>query len=138
MENVSLVIMEKEKDTGYLGRELGSYEVKYGTEYVSSIYASREDESLYVSMYLTMPGEFEDWQYNAILDNYDSGLYEGRVLSVEEDEDSYNPGWVIKFLFLDNDDDMEKKINEILGIHVSEVERILPQLKDMESEYRDN
>ncbi|NGX94425.1 MAG: hypothetical protein G4V63_04065 [Candidatus Afipia apatlaquensis] len=137
MENISLVIMEKEKDTGFLSRELGSYEVKYDTEYVSSIYASREDENLYVNMYLTVPGEFEDWKYNAILDNYDTGLYKDKALLAEEDEDSYNPGWVIKFLFLENDNEMEEKINELLGIHVSELERVLSQLKNIEDEYRD-
>lgn len=137
MENVSLVIMEKEKDTGFLGKELGSYEVKYNTEYISSIYASREDGNLYVSMFLTVPGEFEDWEYNAILDNYDTGLYNEKALSAEENEDSFNPGWIIRFLFLENDNEMQEKINELLGIHASEMERVLSQLKNIEDEYRD-
>lgn len=137
MENVSLVIMEKEKDSGFLGKELGSYKVKYDTEYISNIYASRDDGGLYVSMYLTLPGEFEDWQYNAILDNYNLGLYEGKTVSAEEDEESYNPGWIIKFLFIGDDTAMEKKLNELLEIHVSEVQRVQSELNNLEDEYRD-
>lgn len=136
MEDISLVIMEKEKDTGFLGKELGSYEIKYDIRYINRVYAEREGEDLYISLYLTVPGEFEDWEYNAILDNYNTGIYEGKVLHAEEDEDSYNPGWLIKFLFLDDDVDMEKRINGLLGIHVSEVERVLSKLKNLEDEYR--
>lgn len=137
MENISLVIMEKETDTGYLGKELGSYELKFDAEYVGRIFAHRENGELIAYMYITIPGEFQDWEFNAILDNYNPDLYEGKAISINEDDDSYNPSWIVKFNFLENDDKMEEKINEILGIHSMEINRVLQDIKGLESEYKE-
>jgi hypothetical protein len=57
------------------------------------------------------------------------------VESIEEDEDSYNPTWLVSFKLIENDDAMEGRINEILKIHAEEIERVLITIKDLESEY---
>lgn len=136
MEDMALVIMEKEKETGFLGRELGSYSLKADMSYIEKVFAYNEDGKMIVNLYLTVPGEFEDWEFNAILDNYNLKLYDEKVISIDEDEDSYNPGWIVKFPFLENDDAMEEKINEILQIHSEEANRVLEEIKGLEDEYR--
>jgi hypothetical protein len=135
MDDLSLVIMEKEEMTGYLSQELGSYHIEVDAELIDRVFAVNEDGSKVVHMYITTPGDFKDWEYNAILDNYEMELYEGIVLSIEEDEDSYNPGWHVRFNFDDNDDLMEEKLNSILKIHSGEVQRVLSGLGSMEDIY---
>lgn len=137
MEEMALVIMEKDPETGYLSKELGTYSINYNIDMVSSIFVSLQDGKRVVNMSVTIPGEFEDWEYNAIMDNYNHELFENIVISIKEDEESYNPAWVMVFDFMDNDDAMEKKLNDILAVHSAEAERVIAAAKELESEYRD-
>jgi len=137
MENMAVLIMEKDKDTGILSNEVGSYNLKYDINLIDRIFAVKQVESLVINMYITVQGDFKDWEFNAILDNYDAKLYEGKVISVDEDEEGYNPTWIVKFNFLENDNALEEKINEVLEIHSGEIERVLKEIKGLESEYKE-
>lgn len=137
MDKTAVLIMQKDINTGYLEKELGSYAVDYDMGFIERIFAVEEGDERIVYMHVTVPGEFEDWEFNAILDNYGLELYEGKVVSIEEDEESYNPSWLIKIKFEKDDSTMEKKLNEILAIHSEEIARLLKDLKEFESEYRE-
>lgn len=136
MGSTSVIIMEKDAQTGYLERELGSYTVEYDTNIIDRVYAVTEDGIRTVNLYLTVPGEFEDWEFNAILDNYGVELFEGKVLSVEEDEESHNPSWLIKFEFSENHNAVVEKLNEIFNIHEEEITRVLELIKTLEEDYK--
>ena len=136
MENLSVIIMEKDVETGFLNRELGSYSIQYDITLIDRIFASSDNSNLVINMYVTVQGDFQDWQFNAILDNYNMELYDEKILSISEDEDSYNPTWLIKLNFEQNDDAMERKLNEILTIHSTELQRVIEEIKDMENEYK--
>lgn len=135
MDEMAVVIMEKDMKTGFLSKELGSYSINYDVNLISRIFVTADEEKRVVNMYLTTPGDFEDWEFNAIYDTYDTGLYGNNILSIEEDEDSYNPTWLVKFDFIENDRAMEAKLNEILKIHSDELKRVLEQIKGMKEEY---
>lgn len=136
MDKMAVLIMEKDIQTGYLDKELGSYTIEYDVNLIERIFAVKEGEDRVVNMYMAVPGEFEDWEFNAILDNYNLELYEGKALSIEEDEESYNPAWLVKIKFEENDSVMEDKLNEILEVHSREIERVLEAIKGLEEEYR--
>ena len=125
MEDTSIVIMEKEKETGFLGKELGSYNIGDNIEYIDRVYASLDGDKMRIYLYLTIPGDFNDSEFNAILDNYDTTIYEGNIISIEEDEENYNPGWIVKMDFIEDINSMEKAINNILSLHKEEVNRVL-------------
>lgn len=135
MGDMSVLIMEKDKDTGYLSREIGSYKIEEGIELIERVFAVNDNGSSTIYLYVTVPGDFLDWEFNAILDVYNYELYDNLVDSIEEDEDSYNPTWLIKFKLIENDDAMEDKLNEILKIHAGEIKRVLEAIKNLESEY---
>lgn len=137
MENIGVLIMEKNPETGYLNKELGSYTMQCDINLIDRIFAVREGAESIVYIYMTALGEFEDWEFNAILDNYDWGLYDGKVLSIEEDEESYNPAWLVKLPFVENDSAMEEKLNEVLKIHEGELKRVESILKELENEYKE-
>jgi len=136
MKDMALLIMEKNSETGFLEKELGSYSIEHDEKLVERIFALRDGGEMVVHLYATVPGEFEDWEYNAIMDNYDGELYGKEIISLEEDEESYNPTWLIKFKFEEEDTAMERKLNRILKIHEEEVKRVLRLLKDLEEEYK--
>lgn len=125
MEDTSIVIMEREKETGFLGKELGSYNIGNNIEYINRVYALLDGDKMVVYLYLTIPGDFNDSEFNAILDNYDTTIYEGNIISIEEDEENYNPGWIIKMDFIEDINSMEKAINNILSLHKEEGNRVL-------------
>lgn len=135
MDGMSIVIMEKDRETGFLSKELGSYGIEDNIEMVDRVFAVSCDGKKLVNLYITIPGEFEDWEFNAILDNYNAEVYEGLEESIEEDEDGYNPTWLVKFEFLENDDVMELKLNQLIQIHAAEVKRVLEEIKDLKDEY---
>lgn len=135
MEEMSIVIMEKDPENGYLVKELGSYSIESDIDLIDKIFVIPEDGRRIVNIYLTLQGDYEDWEFNAILDNYDTSLYESGILSIEEDEDSYNPTWLVKFEFIEDHESMEEKLDEIMEIHLKESRRVLDTIKDMESEY---
>ena len=125
MEDTSIVIMERERETGFLGKELGSYNIGDNIEYIDRVYASLDGDKMRIYLYLTIPGDFNDSEFNAILDNYDTTIYEGNIISIEEDEENYNPGWIVKMDFIEDINSMEKAINNILSLHKEEVNRVL-------------
>jgi hypothetical protein len=124
MEDTSIVIMERERETGFLGKELGSYNIGDNIEYIDRVYASLDGDKMRIYLYLTIPGDFNDSEFNAILDNYDTTIYEGNIISIEEDEENYNPGWIVEIDFIEDINSMEKAINNILSLHKEEVNRI--------------
>lgn len=136
MGKMALLIMEKNSETGFLEKELGSYSIEYDADLVEKVFALQDGGEMVVHLYVTVPGEFEDWEYNAIMDNYDGELYGEEVISLEEDEESYNPTWLVKLKFEEEDNAMERKLNRILKIHGEEVKRVLGLLKDLEEEYK--
>jgi len=136
MEDLSVVIMEKDSETGFLSKELGSYNVVWDINMIDRIFVISENDKKAVNLFITIPGDFEDWEFNAILDNYNIEQYSEKVLTMEEDEDSYNPTWIIKFDFIEDGSRMEEKLNELLEMHDTEVKRVLNDIKSMEEDYK--
>lgn len=133
MEETVIVVMLKNKNTGFLEKELCSLDIKNNEEYIVNIYVM--DNKLYIR--LSTGRDVEDWEYSAIFDYYDVDLYSGEAAEVVEIEDDYNPTWEIS---LDYDDDVaatEEKVNKILSIHSKEIADVFETIKDKEQEYRD-
>lgn len=130
MESIKLSLYEKNKETGILENLLGSYLIEEHMELVDKAYVVKED-TLKVHLYLTVDGEVEDAEYEAIYDNYDGEAFNNIDVSIEEVEDRYNPTWLFIFDFIDSIDEMEDKIVEILSIHNNEIVEILEKIKTM-------
>jgi len=128
MESVKLSLYEKDKETGILENLLGTYLIEEHVELLDKIYAVKED-TLKVHLYLTVAGEFQDSEYEAIYDNYDGEAFNNIQVSIEEVEDSYNPTWLFILDFINSHDEMENKITEILYIHNNELIRVLEKIK---------
>lgn len=133
MEPLALLIMQKNKETGYFEREVGSYTVSSNADLVDSIYMIHENEKNIVHLKLTTERDVEDWEFSEILDYYDEDIFKDIILSCEEVEDVYNPTWEVAFEFIESQGEMQNKLQEIVNIHKKELDEIYNELKKEEN-----
>lgn len=119
MEASSIVLMER--INGILEKELGSYEIAEGLEYVYKAYV----EDNVVHLHLTTNGDVDDEQYTKLFEDYDVEKLVSLGIQVTEDDEEYNPVWQLAFPFIEEHEIMEKRLNEILHIHMNMLHEII-------------
>ncbi len=137
MEETFIVVMLKEKNSGFLVKEIGTYAVTEYSNYLVNINAEETtDEKVIVNMKVMYDSEIEDWQYNAICDYYDTSelMFDDRIINCVEIEECYEPTWEVTFNFT-NDDEVEELIHNILEKHHFEILAVLDTIKDKKEEY---
>ena len=131
MDFSSLVLMEKDKETGFIKRELGSFEVNEGALFVKKLYVL--DEIVY--MHFDTNKNVEEWEYSAIYDLFNSNSFTENGYEIEEDLDEYNPAYIIKFKYEDDYDLMKKKIQEAVATIEKEMNLVFEAIQGKETEY---
>jgi carboxylesterase type B len=131
MDFSSLVLMEKDKETGFIKRELGSFEVNEGALFVKKLYVL--DEIVY--MYFDTNKNVEEWEYSAIYDLFNSEAFTERGYEIEEDLEEYNPTYIIKFKYVEDYEPMKEKIQEVVAIIEREMNTVFEAIKGKEAEY---
>ena len=138
MEETVIVIMLKDEETGFLKKELGCYKLEENQNFIYNTYALKNDDGYSVFMKITTDREVEDWEFDAIYDYYDTETLKPYVTSINEDDDCYNPTWVISFDFIDNEEEMEQKISNLLSLHKKELYSVYEAIEDKKDEYINN
>jgi len=136
MDETVIVIMLKDKETGFLDKELGSYKIESNENMIYNTFASEKEDGTYeVTMKLTCDRDVEDWEFEAIYDYYDSETLMPAVTSIIEEEDCFNPTWSVTFDFIENVEEMESKISYVLNLHVQELNSVYEAIADKRDEY---
>lgn len=133
MDFSSIVIMEKDKETGMLTKELGSYKVEDGAEYITKTFC----QDNLVHIYFDTAKDVEDWEYSAIYDNFPEDSFEDNGFDIEFIDDEYNPTWLIKFEFVDDYLDMESKLAILCRLIKEGIEGTMEAIKGREEEYKE-
>jgi len=133
MDFSSLVLMEKDKETGFIKKELGSFQVNEGALFVKKLYVLDE----IVNMYFDTNKNVEEWEYSAVYDLFNSDVFIESGYEIEEDLEEYNPTYIIKFKYEDDYDVMKKKIQEVVAIIDSEMNLVFEAIKGKEAEYQE-
>lgn len=136
-EKFTIMIMKKD-DEGFLAKEIGSYDIEENHEFISSIYLKEENSKEIIYMNLSTKEDVKDWEFSAIYDYYEEEVLLKEVLEVEAIEDGFNPSWQVKFEFVNSQEGMEKKINDILNLHKKELDEVYDAIKDKEEEYTES
>ena len=131
MDFSSLVLMEKDKETGFITKELGSFEVNEGALYVRKLYV--EDNKVY--LYFDTNKDVEEWEYSAIYDLFNEEAFEEAGFNLEEDLDEYNPTDIITFDYDEEYSVMKEKITECVNIIEREMEQVFKDIVGKEEEY---
>lgn len=134
MEETVIVIMLKNKNTGFLEKELATLDITENADYIVNIFALEEEEGMKLHIKLSTAKDVKDWEYSAIYDYYDMDCFKGKA-KISEADDDYNPVWEVVIDY--NEDKLEELVSEILDIHKQEIEDVFDTIKDKESEYSD-
>ncbi|MDZ4957354.1 hypothetical protein GNF51_16590, partial [Clostridium perfringens] len=106
MDFSSLVLMEKDKDTGFITKELGSFQVSEGALYVKKLFVLDG----IVNLYFDTNKDVEEWEYSAIYDVFNCDSFIKEEFEIEDLLDEYNPTFLIKFNYVDDYGLMKERI----------------------------
>ena len=132
MDFSSLVLMEKDKETGFMTKELGSFEVNEGALYVRKLYVL--DDKVY--LYFDTNKDVEEWEYSAIYDLFNEDIFKNQGFEIEEDDDEYNPTFILKFPYINDHNEMKDYITKSVNLISSEMEETFNKIKGKEEEYK--
>lgn len=138
MDNVDtvVVIMLKDKTTGFLDKELCSLSLNKNEEYIINIFVTEEENSdRLLHLRLSTERDVEDWEYSAIFDYYDTERFKGKTVNFFEIEDYYNPAWELVLEYSGEAAAAEAAVSELLELHRTELEDVYRVIADKESEY---
>ena len=132
MDYSSLILMEREVETGFISKELGSYKVLDAAEFVKSFYVKGNT----VFLQFDTNKDVEEWEYSAIYDlfNYDAFKEEG--FKIEDVDDEYNPTFLVEFNYEDDREYIQEKLELILELIEETMEKVFKDIKDKEEEYK--
>ena len=131
MDFSSLVLMEKDKNTGFITKELGSFQVSEGALFVKKLFVIDEE----VNLIFDTNKDVEEWEYSAIYDlfNYDDFIKE--EFNIEDMLDEYNPTFLIKFKYVDDYDFMKERINNCVNLIEDSMEEVFKNIEGKKDEY---
>lgn len=132
MDFSSLVLMEKDKDTGFITKELGSFQVSEGALFVKKLFVLNGE----VNLLFDTNKDVEEWEYSAIYDVFDMDLFENEGFGIEEVEDEYNPTFLINFKYKDDHEYIEEKLALSIELIEEAMEKAFNNIEGKEEEYQ--
>lgn len=132
MDFSSLVLMEKDKDTGFMTRELGSYEVGEGAEYIKKMFYDGDK----VNIYFDTNRDVEDWEYSAIFDLFNEDKFIEQQYNIEQIDDEYNPTWLVKFDYNEEHSIMLSRLNNLCSLINTYIIKVFEDVKGKEEDYK--
>lgn len=132
MDFSSLVLMEKDKATGFFIRELGSYAVEDGANYVRKLYSVDGE----VTMVFDTNKDVEEWQFSGIFDLFNKEAFETLGYKIEDMDEEYNPTWKITFPCDHEYEEMKAIINELCNLINTNMNKVFEDIKGKEEEYK--
>ena len=133
MDFSSLVLMEKDKETGFIKEEIGSFEVNEGALFVKKFYMLED----IVYMFFDTNKNVEEWEYSAIYDLFNVEAFKEKGYEIEEDLDEYNPTYIIKFKYEEDYELMKEKIQGCVSLIQKEMDAVFEAIQGIEEEYRE-
>ncbi|GAA0779868.1 hypothetical protein GCM10008908_39260 [Clostridium subterminale] len=132
MDFSAIVLMEKDKDTKFFTRELGSYEVNEGAEYIIKLFYDGEK----VNLYFDTNKDVEEWEFSAIYDLFDDESFNDIVDSIEIYDEEFNPTWIVTFDYDEDHNVLNNRLNNIC-IRIKEaLEKVFIDIEGKSVEYQ--
>lgn len=132
MDFSSLVLMEKDKNTGFMTKELGSYEVGEGAEYIRKMFYDGDK----INVYFDTNRDVEDWEYSAVFDLFNEDKFIEQEYSIEQIDDEYNPTWLVKFDYNEEHSIVLSKLNNLCSLIKTHIKEVFENVKGKEEEYK--
>lgn len=133
MDFSSLVLMEKDKETGFIKKELGSFEVNEGALYVRKLFVVDN----IVNLYFDTNKDVEEWEYSAIYDLFNKDIFVENGFEIDEDLDEYNPTFILKFKYNEEYAEMKEMIDKAVELISNEMNNVFKNIEGKEEEYKE-
>ncbi len=131
MDFSSLVLVEKDKETGHIIKELGSFEVNSDASYVKKFFVLNGE----LNIYFDTNKDVEEWEYSAIYDLFNEEVFLDNGFNVEYDEEEYNPTFILKSKYIDDFNKTKDTLNLAINLINEEMENAFVAIKDKEDLY---
>lgn len=131
MDYSSLILMERDNETGFVTKEIGSFQVPEGAKYVRNFYVKGDT----VYFVFDTERDVEEWEYSAVYDLFDYSIFNDEGFEVEDLEDEYNPTFMIKFDFKDDHDYLADKLALCIDLTVEAIEKVFAVIADKKEDY---
>lgn len=128
----SLVLMDKDKDTGFITKELGSFEVNDGAIYVKKLFVLDG----IVNLYFDTNKDVEEWEYSAVYDLFNSERFSLEGFEIEEDGEEYNPTFILKMPYKEDYQKMKDILDKAVLIIEEEMNNVFVAIEGKEEEYK--
>ena len=135
MQEFAVILMLKRD--GVIERELSTVKIFKNGDLLRNMYVTEDDGALTVRMFVQAPGELKDWEFQAIYDYYDTEIFDGLGLTVNESPGDDNPVWEITFPYFDDPERLADKAVGILNLHRRELDAVMQAIENAEGEYND-
>ena len=135
MDETVIVVMTKDVRTGFLEKELLSFRLMVHEELLVNIFALEAADGWRLCMKVSTGRDVEDWQFDAIYDYYDTGVFVQAGAVAEEEADCHNPTWALAFACPDNLDDAGRIVADLLRIHADELAAVYETIQHQEEAY---
>ena len=134
MDFSSLVLMEKDKETGFITKELGSFEVNEGALYVRKLFVVDN----IVNLYFDTNKDVQEWEYSAIYDLFNKDAFIENGFEIDEDLDEYNPTFILKFKYNEEYAEMKEMIDKAVELISKEMDNVFKNIEGKEKEYKED
>ncbi|WP_300379565.1 DUF6762 family protein [Clostridium sp.] len=131
MDFSSLVLMEKDKETKFITKELGSFEVAEGALYVTKLFVLDN----IVNLYFDTNKDMEEWEYSAVYDLFNYECFKDSGFEIEDSLDEYNPTFLIKFNYDEDYDKTKEKIEKVMVLIEESMEKVFKAIEGKKEEY---
>lgn len=131
MDYSSLILMERDKETGFITKEVGSYKVSEGAEFIKGFYV--KGDTVYIKFDTNK--DVEEWEYSAVYDVFNTALFEENGFEIDEDEDEYNPTFLVQFNYEDDYSYIEEKLSLCIELIEEAMEKAFKDIEGKEEEY---
>ena len=122
MDYSSLILMEKDNETGFVTKELGSFNVSEGAEYIKGFYV--QGDTVYIKFDTNK--DVQEWEYSAIYDMFNLELF----------EDEYNPTYLVSFKYEDKHEYISEKLSLCIELIEEAMEKAFKDIEGKEEEYK--
>lgn len=129
MDFSSLILMERENNV--FVKELGSYKVGEGAQYITKFFYDGEK----INLYFSTKDDVEEWEYTAIYDCFNEDAFEKAGYPLETIDEEYNPTWAITFDYAEDAALMEEVLEKICNLIEVEMERVFNEIKLKKEDY---
>lgn len=124
--------MERDKETNFLVKELGSYEISEGGKYITKFFYDGDK----VNLYFDTAKDVEEWEYSAIYDLFGEEAFIKEGFNIEQLDDEYNPTWILKFNYIEEYAAMQEIVKLACNLIEEVMLNVFKAIEGKEEEYK--